>query len=128
MKIEPNGRCPVCKRKCLTYKRDRKYFCSRCDRAFDLDTGEFRPNFAWKGPDEPTRRHYFYGEPVYVHPRYWKPKDSHEPKLQLPTRVFYDLKLKKHRELVQPELGFDRQNDRYEEWVESWECIPVMRW
>ena len=42
-----NGKCPVCKIKLLTYKRDGLYFCHRCDRRFDLETGRFQPNSFW---------------------------------------------------------------------------------
>ena len=40
------GRC--CGRKPITYKRDGIKFCPRCDREFDLTTGEQKENVAWK--------------------------------------------------------------------------------
>lgn len=72
--FEHDGRC--CRRKPLLYKRDMGrsrapyYFCHRCDREFDGETGEQRPNFKWAldrsgrwctlrvvpvGPGEPLR-------------------------------------------------------------------------
>ena len=55
MELDAKGRC--CGRKPLVYKRGlyapggpQKY-CTRCDRSYDLDTGEQIPNWAWKrGP------------------------------------------------------------------------------
>lgn len=41
------GRCPHCDRRVLTYKRDRFYFCHRCDRDWNLDTGKFQSNWAF---------------------------------------------------------------------------------
>lgn len=43
-RLDEKGRC--CGRKPLVYKPER--FCVRCDRAFDLETGEQIPNWAWK--------------------------------------------------------------------------------
>lgn len=48
MKINEKGQCPECRRKPLTYKRRRMLFCARCDREFDMDSGEQRENWAWK--------------------------------------------------------------------------------
>lgn len=39
------GRC--CGRKPLIYKRDRYFFCTRCDRAYDLGTRRQINNWAW---------------------------------------------------------------------------------
>ncbi len=47
MKLNKKGQCPVCKRKPLTYKRDRELFCPKCDRAFSMDTGYLVNNWAW---------------------------------------------------------------------------------
>lgn len=52
MKLDEKGRC--CGRKPLVYKtlkytgeRPQKY-CPRCDRAFDIKTGEQIKNWAWQ--------------------------------------------------------------------------------
>ena len=46
-KLDDKGRC--CGRKPLVYKRFPAHkFCSRCDRAYDLNTGEQISNWAWK--------------------------------------------------------------------------------
>lgn len=45
VKLDERGRC--CGRKPLVYKRDAKLFCPRCDRAFDLSTGEQVANWAY---------------------------------------------------------------------------------
>lgn len=45
--INTAGQCPRCLRKPLTYKRERKLFCCRCDRAYDILTGEQINSFAW---------------------------------------------------------------------------------
>jgi transposase-like protein len=47
MKLNEKGQCPVCKIKPLVYKRQPHKFCHRCDRAFDLQTGEQINNWAW---------------------------------------------------------------------------------
>lgn len=47
MKLDAKGRCPNCLRKPLAYKRQQSFFCHRCCRAFEIDTGEQRPNWAW---------------------------------------------------------------------------------
>lgn len=39
---------PCCGRKPLIYMRERHQFCTRCDRAYDLDTEQQVPNWAWK--------------------------------------------------------------------------------
>lgn len=50
MKLDDKGRC--CGRKPLEYKRDGHKFCPRCDRAYDIATGEQITNWAWlKKPD-----------------------------------------------------------------------------
>lgn len=43
--LDENGRC--CGRKPITYKRDAKKFCPRCDREFDPYTGEQVANWAY---------------------------------------------------------------------------------
>lgn len=54
MKLNDKGQCPVCKRKPLRYtggswrNTKREFFCAKCDRSFDLDTGEQMENWAWK--------------------------------------------------------------------------------
>jgi hypothetical protein len=45
MALDEKGRC--CGRKPLVYKRDPHLFCTRCDRAFDPDTGKQIGNWAW---------------------------------------------------------------------------------
>jgi len=45
MKLDEQGRC--CGRKPLVYKRDGFRFCTRCDRAYDISTGEQIENWAW---------------------------------------------------------------------------------
>jgi hypothetical protein len=52
-KATEDGKCPFCLRKMLVYKgrnATRGYFCNRCDRSFNLDTGEFQPNWCWLEP------------------------------------------------------------------------------
>lgn len=46
--LDERGRC--CGRKPLVYKRPRPghFFCARCDRAFNLETGIQTENWAWK--------------------------------------------------------------------------------
>jgi hypothetical protein len=36
-----------CSRKPLTYKREQKWFCARCCRAYRMPTGEQIQNWAW---------------------------------------------------------------------------------
>ena len=43
--LNEKGQCPVCKIKPLIYKRKGKYFCHRCDRAYDLVTKKQIQNF-----------------------------------------------------------------------------------
>jgi hypothetical protein len=38
-KLDENGRCPICKVKPLTYKREGKKYCFRCSRTFNFVTG-----------------------------------------------------------------------------------------
>lgn len=45
-KLDEKGRC--CGRKPIEYKRDRRKFCFRCDRSFDIETGEQMENWAWR--------------------------------------------------------------------------------
>lgn len=55
--INENGKCIPCGIKPLKYtgrvSSERQYFCHRCDRSYNLDTGEQRPNWAWEliGPN-----------------------------------------------------------------------------
>lgn len=49
--INAKGLCPHCLIKPLSYKRPVHLFCRRCDRAFNVDTGEQIPNWAWSSPD-----------------------------------------------------------------------------
>jgi hypothetical protein len=50
MKLNDKRQCPECLVGPLKYKRIQQYYCHRCDRAFDLTTGEFKPNWKWTGP------------------------------------------------------------------------------
>ena len=52
MNLDEKGRC--CGLKPLVYKRDRRRFCHRCDREFDIDTGEQVSNWAWGRCDIPA--------------------------------------------------------------------------
>ena len=51
------GRCECCQRKPLVYRRTRDpryprgHFCSRCDRAYSLETGAQIENWAWRAVD-----------------------------------------------------------------------------
>jgi hypothetical protein len=48
MKLTDKGQCPVCLIKPLRYKRDGgQHYCHRCCRAFNLETGQQIPNWAW---------------------------------------------------------------------------------
>ena len=55
--LDEVGRCECCKRKPLVYKRTRDpryprgHFCSRCDRAYSLETGAQIGNWAWRAVD-----------------------------------------------------------------------------
>ena len=59
-RLDEKGRC--CGRKPLTYKSGRvtadgpHKFCPRCNRAFNLQTGEWQANWAWRKPDEPATK------------------------------------------------------------------------
>jgi hypothetical protein len=48
----PISKC--CGRKPLVYLRKQMLFCSRCDREYDLKTGEQIPNWAWKRNSDGT--------------------------------------------------------------------------
>jgi hypothetical protein len=48
LKLDEQGRCPHCLVKPLVYKRNHQKFCHRCDRAFDIHTGEQVDNWAWR--------------------------------------------------------------------------------
>ena len=61
--LDDHGRC--CGRKPMSYKRGHPpipgpfLFCPRCDRAFDVNTHEQIPNWAWtKSGSEFVRRGY----------------------------------------------------------------------
>ncbi len=50
LKINKKGQCPVCEIKALIYKgrnSPRQYFCYRCSRSYNLDTGIQRENWAF---------------------------------------------------------------------------------
>jgi len=126
MKLDQNGKCPVCRRKPLTYKRDKMKFCVRCDRRFNLDSGEWEPNTHWQAPDEPTESSYLYGEPRYATPCYWTPTGEQSPRL--PAAVFYPMKRQKQLELQETDKGFDHQNDKYVEWMKGWERHETPGW
>lgn len=44
--LDERGRC--CGRKPLTYKRERRRFCDRCNRSYDYYQGLQVDNWAWK--------------------------------------------------------------------------------
>lgn len=50
LQITENGKCPIDLVKPLTYKRDGVFYCTRCSRTFDLNTGEWTPNTQWVKP------------------------------------------------------------------------------
>jgi len=52
MKLDEHGRCPNCLVKPRRYRRDRKFFCHRCCRDYDMTTGEQRSNWAWLADGE----------------------------------------------------------------------------
>lgn len=55
-KLNDKGQCPDCKRKPLIYKRTGHKFCPRCDRQYDIETGEQTENWAYqKSSDGFTR-------------------------------------------------------------------------
>ena len=45
-KLDKKGRC--CGKKPIVYKCTEKYFCPRCDRAYNINTKEQVPNWAYK--------------------------------------------------------------------------------
>lgn len=54
MRLNEKGQCPKCLVKPLTYKRTKKYYCTRCDRSFIYPSGEWEVSFFWIEPN--TRR------------------------------------------------------------------------
>ena len=47
MKLDDKGRC--CGRRPLVYKTAPAHkFCTRCERAYDIETGEQVENWAWR--------------------------------------------------------------------------------
>lgn len=48
MRLDDKGRCPNCLRKPLEYRRERVLFCHTCCRLFEMATGEWIANWAWK--------------------------------------------------------------------------------
>jgi hypothetical protein len=54
IELNKKGQCPFCKIKPLIYKRERQYFCYRCDRAYDL-TGKLTNNWAWNSNNKRIR-------------------------------------------------------------------------
>lgn len=126
MKLNNKGQCPICLVKPLVYKREQKCFCSRCDRTFELGTGEWIANFAWQGPDVPTQHHLFYGEPVFATDGFWFNVVDH-PGGNLPTKIFYKMKHEKHLQLINHDVpvGDERQNSKYEAWMKNWQRMPT---
>ena len=61
-RLDGKGRC--CGRKPLTYKREGgpHKFCPRCDRAFNIETGDWIPNWAWSSPTKRQRKDQPQGE------------------------------------------------------------------
>lgn len=48
MEIDSKGRCPNCLIKPLRYRGgDPQFFCHRCSRRFNVDTGKHVPNHSW---------------------------------------------------------------------------------
>lgn len=47
LKLNEKGQCPVCKIKPLSYKRDKIFFCHRCNRTYNMETKELQANWAW---------------------------------------------------------------------------------
>jgi ribosomal protein L37AE/L43A len=47
-RLNEKGQCPFCGRKPLVYKARRIKFCARCDREFDIESGEQKENWAWR--------------------------------------------------------------------------------
>jgi hypothetical protein len=68
VEVTEKGFCPVCRTKLKQYSRfpQRNFFCHNCDRAFDLETRQFKPNFAWLKPNKPTQAHLDNGRPIYA--------------------------------------------------------------
>lgn len=48
VRLNEKGQCPECLVKPLIYKRDRRKFCDRCDRSFDIESGIHVDNWAWR--------------------------------------------------------------------------------
>lgn len=45
--LNDGGQCPNCLRKPLPYKRERRWFCDNCCRAYRMESGEQVENWAW---------------------------------------------------------------------------------
>lgn len=45
-RLDEKGRC--CGRKPMIYKMRQMRYCPRCDRSYDLDTGEQIESWSWK--------------------------------------------------------------------------------
>ncbi len=61
VRLNEKGQCPACRRKPLVYKRlNPRRYCSKCDREFDIETGEQIEGFSWKkiGPSAFRREHF----------------------------------------------------------------------
>ena len=56
IKLNEKGQCPICKIKPLPYKRDKMYFCCRCDRAYNMETKELKTNWAWTEDNKKRER------------------------------------------------------------------------
>jgi len=57
--LNEKGQCPVCLIKPIVYKglrSQRGKFCWRCDRLYDLDTGNMITNWAWNADGTPLKR------------------------------------------------------------------------
>jgi hypothetical protein len=124
VKINEKGQCLVCLVKPTPYKRDGHYFCTRCDRSYDLITGDWQENSFWEKYDEPTRTHLFYGEPRYANPVYWVHVDEH-PGANLPSAIFYKMKREKQIAFIEPNKPANERNKKFEEWMKGWNRFAV---
>ena len=56
MKLNVKGQCPTCLVKPIVYKKNPHKFCCRCDRSFNLETGEQMENWAWQAAGTDVER------------------------------------------------------------------------
>ena len=49
VRLDDKGRC--CGRKPIVYKRKAEYYCARCHRVFDIDSGEQIQSWAYLATD-----------------------------------------------------------------------------